>query len=104
MQSIVDQMVASQEKRLVKVNTMHALSNVHALGKFASKFAHKLSNMQPRAASQAAIRATRPFDEIAEASENAVSMKNLPFGAGFQKQRTTSEGAARVRYQGRLVR
>jgi hypothetical protein len=97
MQQIVDQMVASQERRIGKAHT------IHTLGRFATAFAKSQQPKRPRAASAAPTQ-TRSFDEIVQETEQELPMKKLPFGAGLQKQRINSLGSTRLRFKGQLVR
>ena len=71
------------------------------LGRFATAFTKRRKAepaAEPRAAS---VKPTRTFDEIAELE---IPRGKLPFGAGLSKQRTSSEGALRLRFQGALVK
>ncbi len=74
------------------------------LGRFAATFA-KRGAVEP---SVEAVRVpsskpsmNRTFDEIAELE---IPRGKVPFGAGMSKQRTSSEGALRLRYHGALVK
>ena len=96
-QRIADQMAKAHDKALVKGQMRMEL------GRFAAAFAKRRA--EPAAAvtesRPASVKPTRTFDEIADME---VPLKKVPFGAGLSKQRTTSEGALRLRYQGRLVK
>ena len=87
----MDQIVNSQGRAMQKAQVRHQI------GKFAAAFAK--SRAAPRATTVAPTK-TRTFDEIAEME---LPRQALPFGAGLQKQRTNSEGNARLRYRGQLV-
>ena len=107
MQKIVDQMVASQGHLTVKAQARRQLE------RFATALAAKHQIPTTRVATSVAPAKTRTFDEIADSvqrdsravlSEQELPRKNLPFGAGLQKQRTCSEGNARLRFRGQLVK
>ena len=90
----MDQMVKSQDTKLMKANVKHHL------GKFALNFAKQMKEpTQTRPLSEPAKKQTRTFDEIAEITE-----KDIPSGAGLQKQRVNSIGDQRRKFQGQLVR
>ena len=73
----------------------------HHLGKFAHSFAKQMKEptQSTRPLSEPAKKQTRTLDEIAEITE-----KNVPFGAGLQKQRVNSIGDQRRKFQGQWVR
>jgi len=98
MQEIVDQMVASQGHTMMKAQTRRHL------GRFASALAAKRQDTKPTRPASVAPTKTRTFDEIAEMTEQELPRQKLPFGAGLQKQRTSSEGDARLRFRGQLVK
>ncbi len=93
---ITEQLARAHSKALVKGQMRMELGRFAAA--FAKKRAEPVAPAEPRPAS---VKPTRTFDEIADME---VPLKNVPFGAGLAKQRTSSEGALRLRYQGRLVR
>ena len=83
----------------------------HQIGRFAAAFAKSRATPRESRAVTVAPSKVRTFDEIAEmgesterASRTGIPRQNLPFGAGLQKQRTGSEGEARLRYRGQLVK
>ena len=100
-QKIMEAIHKSQSRELVKGQMRQEL------GRFAKAFATKKREQPPpRAPSVPALPKTKTFDEIVaitEAREEAVKERAVPFGAAKQKQRTTSLGDARVRFQGRPV-
>jgi len=100
-QKVMEAIHKSQSRELVKGQMRQEL------GRFAKAFATKKRNEPPpRAPSVPALPKTKTFDEIVaitEAREGAVKEKTVPFGAARQKQRTSSLGDARVRFQGRPI-
>ena len=100
-QKIMEVIHKSQSRELVKGQMRHEL------GRFARAFAaKKRDEPPPRAPSVPTLPKSKTFDEIValtEAREEAVREKAVPLGAARQKQRTTSLGDARVRFQGRPI-
>ena len=92
---IIQQMLASQNNKLIKSNM-----RIH-LGRFARNTAQQMKTPkeEPRPASEPPKKVTRSFDEIAEISE-----RDIPFGASLQKQRVNSVGDERRRFRGQLIR
>ncbi len=72
------------------------------LGRFAAAFAkRRMAAPAAEPIRAASVKPTRTFDEIADLE---FPRDKIPFGAGLSKQRTSSEGALRLRYQGALVK
>ena len=93
-QRIVKQWERTHNKALIKGQMRTEL------GRFATAFNKSRTEpaAEPRAAS---VKPSRTFDEIAELE---IPRGKLPFGAGLSKQRTSSEGALRLRFQGAFVK
>ena len=101
-QKVMEAIHKSQSRELVKGQMRHEL------GRFARAFAKKRGGDEPppRAPSVPTLPKSKTFDEIVaitEAREGAVREKAVPLGAARQKQRTTSLGDARIRFQGRPI-
>ncbi len=91
-EQILSQLVAAQDNKMIRA------AMKHHLGKFALAFTDKLKDPE-RATSEPPKKLTRTYDDIAD-----IAARDIPFGAGLQKQRVNSLGAERVKFRGQLVK